>query len=504
VSTSIPAVGSFVGENDKYRVVRVIGEGGMGVVFEAEHTLTQKRVALKWMLPALASTPDLAARFLREAQAAARVRHPNVVDVYDYGKHGEAAYLVMEYLEGETLSAALRRGDLPLPTLIGLLLPALRAVAAAHKQGVIHRDIKPDNIFLSRHEELIEAKVLDFGISKVEARGAQAVSLTRTGTAMGTPHYMSYEQLVGEKLIDGRTDVYAFGVILYEMLTGRLPFEAETFSALIVKVATTEPLPPVQLRADVPLPLQEIVQWAMVKNRDQRCPSMDALISALEPFAAFKGAPSYTSSPQASASAVSRKASAAEEQSPAPAASTLTSTKARSRTPAIVATILSALFALGAATYFLLERRTPSASNQPAHGPTTPAAPALPGAPAVPAALPVAAEKPHSEGKPAPLPAVEAHGTSPASHPHSVRKHAESAHEPSTHAASADERSESPTQPTAEPATPVAPKPLERDRYVTPDGRRIMRAPTLGSAPADETPRAPYTGNNGRVIIPAP
>jgi hypothetical protein len=242
----------------------------------------------------------------------------------------------------------------------------------------------------------------------------------------------------------------------------------------------------------------------MAKNRDQRCPSMDALISALAPFGALGGAPDYASVPQASKSAVSRTAGAAEEQSPARAASTLTSTQARSRAPAIVAAILGVLLALGAGTYFLVARHTSSASNEPPHASTPPAAPALPGAPAVPAALPVAAEKPHSEGKPVPLPAVEARGSSPASHPHGGHKRGESAHEPSAHAKSADETPESPTQPTAQPATPSAAKPLERDRYVTPDGRRIMRAPTLDSAPADDAPRAPYTGTNGRVIIPAP
>jgi serine/threonine-protein kinase len=476
----------LVGENDKYRVVRVIGEGGMGVVFEAEHTLTQKRVALKWMLPALASTPDLAARFLREAQAAARVRHPNVVDVYDYGKHNDAAYLVMEYLEGETLTATLRRGDLPLPTLLGLLLPALRAVAAAHKQGVVHRDIKPDNIFLSRHEELIEAKVLDFGISKVEARGAQAVSLTRTGTAMGTPHYMSYEQLVGEKEIDGRTDVYAFGVILYEILTGRLPFEAETFSALIVKVATTEPLPPAQLRADIPLPLQEIVRWTMAKDRDQRCPSMDALISALEPFGPGKSAPSYSSSPQVKSVAVPPLAHGSQEPKPAPAASTLTARQTHSRKPAIAATIVGALLALGAATFFLLERRAPDASNAPPHLPTVPAAPTLPA-------------EPQADSPAAVAPATV--GADAVSHHHGSHKHAlESTPEHSAHAASVDQ---TPAR-TAEPAAESTPKPTESDRYVTPDGRRIMLAPTPGKGPSNNASQAPYTTPTGRVIIPAP
>jgi tRNA A-37 threonylcarbamoyl transferase component Bud32 len=282
-SNEAPAVGSVLG--GRFRVVRQLGEGGMGVVLEAENTLTGKRVAIKWMRAALASKPEAVERFLREARASARVRHPNVVDVYDVVHEADSAFLVMELLEGEPLTAVLERGGMPAPELISLLLDAMRGVAAAHKQGVIHRDIKPDNIFLAQEADRARrtAKVLDFGISKLS--DASGLSLTQTGTALGTPLYMSFEQLCGVRDIDARTDVYAFGVILYEALTGRPPFEAETFTELIIKITNTRPAAPKAVRADIPKSLDSLIQSAMAKERSERVPSLDALIRELEPFA---------------------------------------------------------------------------------------------------------------------------------------------------------------------------------------------------------------------------
>jgi serine/threonine protein kinase len=282
-SNEAPAVGSVLG--GRFRVVRQLGEGGMGVVLEAENTLTGKRVAIKWMRAALASKPEAVERFLREARASARVRHPNVVDVYDVVHEAGSAFLVMELLEGEPLTAVLERGGMPAPELISLLLDAMRGVAAAHKQGVIHRDIKPDNIFLAQETDRARctAKVLDFGISKLS--DSEGLSLTQTGTALGTPLYMSFEQLCGARDIDARTDVYAFGVILYEALTGRPPFEAETFTELIIKITNTRPTPPKALRADIPRSLDALIQSAMAKERSERVPSLEALIRELEPFA---------------------------------------------------------------------------------------------------------------------------------------------------------------------------------------------------------------------------
>jgi serine/threonine-protein kinase len=279
---SIPSVGEVVG--GKYRVLGLLGQGGMGAVLEAEHEVTRKRVAIKWMHPQIAGDADAQARFVREAQASARVRHPNIVDVYDVVREGEAIFLVMELLEGETLTALLRRGGMPIHKLIELLLPALRAVSAAHRQGVIHRDLKPDNIFLARQPDSPKAvpKVLDFGISKVA--DSSALTLTRTGAAMGTPMYMSLEQLCGDKDLDARADVYALGVILYEAVTGRAPFQAETFSELAIKVATVEPPGPKQVRPELPGALSNLIGAAMAKKRENRLSSVDELVQKLEPF----------------------------------------------------------------------------------------------------------------------------------------------------------------------------------------------------------------------------
>jgi len=272
----------------KYRIIRLLGEGGMGGVYEAENELTRKRVAIKWLHPSLAGSRDAVQRLLREAQACARVRHPNVVDVYDVGQEDDAIFLVMEYLEGETFRAALLR-DLPLEALIELLIPAMRGVAAVHAKGIVHRDIKPDNIFLARVPDQAAPvpKVLDFGISKVDARQGEMETLTQSGVSMGTPLYMSFEQLTGAKDADARADIYAFGVMLYEAATGRPPFEADSFGALAVKVATTEPKAPRAFNTDVDPRLEALIMKAMARERNERFATLEAMIAELEPFGAL-------------------------------------------------------------------------------------------------------------------------------------------------------------------------------------------------------------------------
>jgi serine/threonine-protein kinase len=254
--------------------------------------LTGKRVALKWMLPELASDEAAVQRFVREAQAAGRIDHANIVDIYDVGEHEGSTFLVMEYLQGETLSKAVDRGSLDARQVIQLLLPAMRGVSAAHKTGVIHRDLKPDNIFLCRESDgaYRDPKVLDFGISKVQSAGTEAqagsnLRLTRTGAVMGTPYYMSPEQIRGSSEVDQRTDVYAFGVILYEALTGRVPFDAEAYSALILEIATGTPKRPRELRPELPEALDRVVMKAMAREPADRYQTVEALARALEPFA---------------------------------------------------------------------------------------------------------------------------------------------------------------------------------------------------------------------------
>ncbi len=271
----------------KYRVEHAIGAGGMGAVFRAVHQVSGKPVALKWLRPRLAGEPVAMKRFIREAQASARIRHPNVVDIYDVEEGEGHAFLVLELLEGESLRQVLRRGRLQVNECLALLLPAMRGVAAAHAQGVIHRDIKPDNIFItadaSRPGQRVP-KVVDFGISKVAADNPLAEgTLTATGATLGTPHYMSLEQLQGDQ-VDTRSDIYAFGVVLYECLTGKRPFDSENFSAIVIKVATETPVDPLRLRPELPPGLGDVILKAMARHSRDRYRPVQELIDALLPF----------------------------------------------------------------------------------------------------------------------------------------------------------------------------------------------------------------------------
>jgi eukaryotic-like serine/threonine-protein kinase len=277
-----PELGTVVA--GRYRLVRELGRGGMGVVIEAENVVTGRQVAVKWLHPSLAGNQEAALRLMREATATCRIRHPNVVDVYDVINDGQAIYLVMELLDGEPLEALLDRGGVPFHELIALLIPAMRGVAEAHRLGIVHRDVHPANIFLAKaaHSALPVPKVLDFGISKIASDGP---SLTRSGTTLGTPLYMSYEQLCNARDVDQRADVYSFGVILYEALTGQPPFQGETFAELAVKIATSTPVSPKQLVPTLPTALERIIQWAIAREREQRIPDLQTLIRELEPFA---------------------------------------------------------------------------------------------------------------------------------------------------------------------------------------------------------------------------
>jgi serine/threonine protein kinase len=283
-TTSMPTVGDVIA--GKYTIEKVIGEGGMGAVYSATHNLTGKRVAIKWMLPALAKDEDAVRRFLREAQAAGRISHRNVVDIYDVGEHDGTPFLVMEFLRGEPLTAALERGGLSVSQVIALLIPAMRGVAAAHRMGVVHRDLKPDNIFLcnDEHGNATDPKVLDFGISKVSANDGVSSRLTKTGAVMGTPYYMSPEQIRGSAELDKRSDVYAFGVILYEALTGRVPFSADTYSALILEIATGVAKPPRDFKPELPEDLDKVVMTAMSRELPGRYTDLESLMRDLMPF----------------------------------------------------------------------------------------------------------------------------------------------------------------------------------------------------------------------------
>lgn len=285
----LPVPGETIG--DKYRIEALLGEGGMGAVFRARHELMGKPVALKWLRPSLVHDAVSRDRFIREARAMARVRHPNVVDVYDVGVHEGALFLIMELLEGETFEALLERQGLTIPEALRLIIDSMRGVAAAHRANIIHRDIKPENIFIAYSPEQPAGtpKVLDFGVSKLTDDTSPAMHITRSGATMGTPLYMSYEQMHGASDVDARTDIYSFGVLLYRTLTGRLPFEADNFAALAVAIASERPPSPKQLRPELPATLDQVVMKAISLDRAQRHASVDELINDLTLLASTEG-----------------------------------------------------------------------------------------------------------------------------------------------------------------------------------------------------------------------
>ena len=385
-------------ERGKYRILRLLARGGMGSVYEAEHTGTKKRVALKLLHPARQHDASAMERMLREAQASARVRHPNIVDVFDVGSDQQTVFLVMEYLEGETLKDALARRELPLHAVIALLLPGMRGVAAAHAEGVIHRDIKPDNIFLAREADtpLPVTKILDFGISKLTAE-AELSALTSTGVPIGTPFYMSYEQLAGLKDIDGRADVYSFGVVLYEALTRQRPYEGASLGELCCKMLEGPPRAPDQLRPELPSTLSRLILWALEKDRDARVPSMKQLILELEPFSTQAGMRAEMSSSAPELLAFDLAATESQVDAPpggweAPLDSRTASKTMRPRARS-KAWAVAGLLALAVAVMLTLTLRV-SDPRSPARGrPSTPRAPesTLVGAPAPPAPKPAPA-----------------------------------------------------------------------------------------------------------------
>lgn len=279
---SLPAPSHVIA--DKYVVERSLGQGGMGAVYLVSHKVTGKKLALKCLLPQFVQNTELVERFLREAQAAGRIQHRHVVDVFDVGRDGQVLYIVMPYLEGKPLSLVLREQSLDLSAVLAIVLRAMEGVAAAHAQGIVHRDLKPDNIFVcvGPSGSLDDPRVLDFGISKLDDEAEQ--TLTKSGVLMGTPHYMSFEQLNSQRDIDARADVYALGCILYEAIAGKLPYVADSASALAIRMLTAPPRHLSELRKDLPPLLLDVVMKAIARDRDDRYRNVEDLVSDLLPF----------------------------------------------------------------------------------------------------------------------------------------------------------------------------------------------------------------------------
>ena len=273
----------------KYRVERVLGAGGMGVVVAAHHVQLDKRVAIKFLLPDALSNAEAVERFAREARAAVKITSEHVARVIDVGTlETGAPYMVMEFLEGHDLAQWVRlRGPLPLEQAVDFVLQACEAIAEAHALGIIHRDLKPANLFIVRGADALHAvKVLDFGISKATAQGGkgQDVALTRTTAVMGSPLYMSPEQMASSRSVDARTDLWAMGVVLYELLTGRVPFDGETLPEVCTKIATQPPPPLRAARPDLPAAVEAIVVKCLEKDRERRYANISEFALALVEF----------------------------------------------------------------------------------------------------------------------------------------------------------------------------------------------------------------------------
>jgi serine/threonine protein kinase len=268
----------------KFRVVRTLGAGGMGKVYEVEHELTRRRGALKVLHPG--ASASVIERFLREATAAARIGNPHVAETFDAGRleSGEP-YLLMELLDGETLeSRLLRAGPIPPGELADLVHQACEGIQAAHEAGIVHRDIKPDNLFVISRDGRPFVKIIDFGISKFDEGRTGAPGITKDGAALGTPYYMSPEQVRGAAT-DVRTDVYALGVILYECACGRRPFEAPYVEQLAVLIHEGKPIP-LEQASPLSRPFCDVVRTAMAVSPLRRFESARALGDALAPFRA--------------------------------------------------------------------------------------------------------------------------------------------------------------------------------------------------------------------------
>jgi serine/threonine protein kinase len=279
--------------DDKYRIVRLIGEGGMGAVYEGENIRINRRVAIKILHAAVAGNKEAVQRFEREAQAAGRIGNDHILEVLDLGTLPDGQhYMVMEFLDGEPLSARIRRFERLTPEqAYPVIRQVLLGLDAAHSVGIVHRDLKPDNVFIigEKYGQKDFVKIIDFGVSKFSVL-SDDMKMTRTGAVVGTPYYMAPEQASGSQSADARSDVYAVGVILYECITGHVPFDAATFNQLMFQIVLSAPIPAEQIVPDLDPAFGTIISKAMSRDPAHRFASCKSLIEALDAWVTHRAA----------------------------------------------------------------------------------------------------------------------------------------------------------------------------------------------------------------------
>jgi eukaryotic-like serine/threonine-protein kinase len=383
----------------KYRLERALGHGGMGRLWVARHAQLGSSLAVKFLAPKFAASPVFRARFEREARAAANLKCPQVVHVQDYGFEGDAPYLVMELLEGEDLNQRLTRsGRMSLDDAAKVVSHTGKALRKAHEAGIVHRDIKPANLFLARVGEEEIVKVLDFGIAKEIA--TPSGETTSTGELLGSPHYMSPEQCSAVRDIDARADLWSLGVILFRMLTGRLPFPGNQMTTVITKILTESAPSATELAPDLPPAFDAFFKRALARDRSQRFQSIGELEQA---FRAAMGRGeeslriSVTPPVRPSAPPVVWPQPQAAPALPSPGLTT------RHRSAVLV--IIAVVFLLGVATGVLFFRRSPAVEPEPALASVSAAAPPAP--PETPPAPASAAPEPSLLAAPEPSPEPE-------------------------------------------------------------------------------------------------
>jgi serine/threonine-protein kinase len=292
-----------IGDNiGPYKIIEQLGQGGMATVFKAYHASLDRYVALKALHPAFGEDVTFAARFQREARVVARLEHPNIVPVYDYAEHEKRPYLVMKFIEGDTLKARLNEGPLSSGEIARVVDSVGSALAYAHKQGILHRDIKPSNVLLAKDGEIYLA---DFGLARIAQSGESTLS---SDMIMGTPQYISPEQAMGKKELDSGTDIYSFAVMLYEMVVGQVPFSADTpFSIIHDHIYTPLPLPQ-SINPEVPEPVQRVLLKALAKERADRYEDVTQMVTAFKEAWREAGIPM-----QGTSVTIARQAAAAVE-----------------------------------------------------------------------------------------------------------------------------------------------------------------------------------------------